>query len=871
MSKNLYSFKKIAAVFLSIAILLGILCIPNSVPVSAVAGDIVYNGDAEQSDTEALGWAMISMENTNQSSEAAGKTNRYDKEFTLSAVPGEGVDGTNALKAAKKSSYGYAAMVSNPVAITAGTDYLLSYSYKMTDLTVSAAAGYALAIRVLVEQLDANGNCLITTKQGSLIGNSAGKITEDIQQWQNVSTGFTAAEGAATCRIYFFMGGMSAKVGFNAWYDNISMVAQEADQLDNGEFEAVLYKANDTGADYKLPRPAFWNSITTRDTGVPRTDINSLPYYGMVQVNEGAGHETAAKLYVTNASGGFGGVTYYSDPVSVYAGEEYEVKYDLKISGVLPEDVSNSYGAIVWARYLDANGNYIGNPSRISTVTKNNQDWKSYSYKITVPENAARMQIGMMIGVGTRNRNKDMTYYFDHMQLIRMESLKDPAVTSSALYKKNVLFLGDEIGSNLAQYAGGYSEMKVTDHTVTGAGVSAQLAERIGAQTMPAAENFDYVLVSGGLYDAIANVPAGTVDVSTEIVGDVNTYAGGLETLFMSLAEQYDGLKVAYIFPYQTDVELGAYHDVAKAATEKWNIYLLDLYDDDDLDAQDFEQLWKYMIPAVEQVPVLDATKIPGFSAELMLTAKYNSIVGAGVTPATNVEALAALGERVAAEGAFPLLAEKIVADLAVYELYRPEILGATITINDANKLKFIANAPQKELPENVMVCKLGFLIVPYAQLAEGEKIVTSTPNAMNVTAAYTAAGAQYGGYISGMKVDPAVEYAAVAYTLYEVDGKQYVLYSTNNYENAQGVLTAKDGCCVKSVYGIAVEMAMYLTKDQNQSLDWTRLGGQENTTLIATATEKTKPSLQDIFLFNGSNQAILQKMMETEEATNEK
>ena len=393
MSKNLYSFKKIAAVFLSIAILLGILCIPNSVPVSAVAGDIVYNGDAEQSDTEALGWAMISMENTNQSSEAAGKTNRYDKEFTLSAVPGEGVDGTNALKAAKKSSYGYAAMVSNPISITAGTDYLLSYSYKMTDLTVSAAAGYALAIRVLVEQLDANGNCLVTTKQGSLIGNSAGKITEDIQQWQNVSTGFTAAEGAATCRIYFFMGGMSAKVGFNAWYDNISMVAQEADQLDNGEFEAVLYKANDTGADYKLPRPAFWNSITTRDTGVPRTDINSLPYYGMVQVNEGAGHETAAKLYVTNASGGFGGVTYYSDPVTVYAGEEYEVKYDLKISGVLPEDVSNSYGANVMVRYLDANGNYIGNPSRISAVTKNNQDWKSYSYKITVPENAARMQI----------------------------------------------------------------------------------------------------------------------------------------------------------------------------------------------------------------------------------------------------------------------------------------------------------------------------------------------------------------------------------------------------------------------------------------------------------------------------------------------
>lgn len=683
MKKYLLKIKAVVAASLCCTLLLGVFGVPNALPVLAAGENLVFNGAAEASDTTPTGWTMISMEANNQSSEAAGNSNRYDKNFTLSIAPGEGVDGTNALKAAKASSYGYAAMVSDPISVVAGMDYLLSYSYKMTDLTISASAGYALPMRVLVWQYDANGKRLTNTTSEALINNGAGKVTEDIPQWQDITTGFTAVDGAATCRIHFFMGGLSAKIGFNAWYDNISMTALPADELDNGDFEAVLYKTGNTGVTNAYPRPAFWNSITTKSNGEPRTDIDSLPHYGMVQANDGVGHETAAKLYVTRANGGFGGVTYYCDPVDVYAGEEYQISFDLKIAGVLDDDVKNSYGANVMIRYLDKNGNYIGNPSRINSLTRENQDWKSYSYQLTIPENAAQIQIGMMIGVANKDRNKDMTYYFDHVELIRMESLKDPAVTSSALYKKKVLFLGDEIGGGLAQFAGGYSEMKVTDNTASGAGFSGALDHQISQQAMPAADNFDYVIISGGLFDSLQNVPVGAVNSALEIVGNTNTYAGALETLLMNAVQQYDGLKIVYIFPYQADAQLSAYRDAAQAAAQKWNVSFIDLYSDSHLNeevlkvdtdtylpngkilnTEGFEILWKYLIGTLEQLPALDASQIPGFSAELLLTARFNSIMGAGVSPATDVDSLKVLGEKITENGNLKDLEEKIAAAL---------------------------------------------------------------------------------------------------------------------------------------------------------------------------------------------------------------
>ena len=885
MSKNLHRFQKVSAVFLCAAILLGIICVPNPMQATAVGSNLVYNGDGELSDTEATGWTMISMESNNQSSEAAGKTNRYDKKFTLSAAPGEGVDGSNALKAAKASSIGYAAMVSDHISITSGLDYLLSYSYKMTDLTLSAAATYAFPIRVLVWQYDANGNRLTDTTSEALINNGRSKVTEDISQWQSVTTGFTAVEGATTCRIHFFMGGMSGNVGFNAFYDNISMVAQPKDILDNGDFEIVLYKTGNTGVTNESPRPAFWEAITTKSDGILRTDINSTTYYGMMQVNDGANHETAAKLYVTRSTGGFGGVTYYCDPVDVYPTEEYQINFDLKITGVLDSDESNSYGASVMVQYLDQSGAYIGKPIRINPLTRKNQDWQSYSYQITIPENAARMQIGLMIGVANKDRNKDMAYYFDHLQLIRMESLKDPAVTSSELYKKNVLFLGDEIGTGLAQFAIGYSEMRITDNTVAGAGFSGALDHQISQQAMPAAENFDYVIISGGLFDSLQNVPVGSVNSELEIVGNTNTYAGALETLLMNAVQQYDGLKIAYIFPYQADAELAAYRDAAQAAAQKWNVNFIDLYSDSHLNeevlkvdtdtylpdgkilnTEGFEILWKYLIDTLEQLPALDASQIPGFSAELLMTARYNSIIGSGITPATDIDSLKALGEKVAATGDLKALEDQIAADLAEYDTYRPRILGATIAIGDANKLKFIATSPKKDLSADIILLQQGFLVAPKEVLPEGQIPSLNDTDVMDITAAYTAVGAQYGAYITGRKADPARQYVAVAYTIYEVDGNQYMLCSINDYQNQFGVKTAENGCCIKSVYDITVDMAVRLLGQENIALDWSRLGAEVTAEQIMSATEETVPSLQNVFLFVGSNRSLLQKITGMEE-----
>lgn len=150
--------------------------------------------------------------------------------------------------------------------------------------------------------------------------------------------------------------------------------------------------------------------------------------------------------------------------------------------------------------------------------------------------------------------------------------------------------------------------------------------------------------------------------------------------------------------------------------------------------------------------------------------------------------------------------------------------------------------------------------------MPEGQIPSLNDTDVMDITAAYTAVGAQYGAYITGRKADPARQYVAVAYTIYEVDGNQYMLCSINDYQNQFGVKTAENGCCIKSVYDITVDMAVRLLGQENIALDWSRLGAEVTAEQIMSATEETVPSLQNVFLFVGSNRSLLQKITGMEE-----
>ena len=78
-------------------------------------------------------------------------------------------------------------------------------------------------------------------------------------------------------------------------------------------------------------------------------------------------------------------------------------------------------------------------------------------------------------------------------------------------------------------------------------------------------------------------------------------------------------------------------------------------------------------------------------SAELLMKARYNSIIGSGITPATDIDSLKALGEKVAATGDLKALEDQIAADLAEYEengetISNIYVLTCYVTCDENNK-----------------------------------------------------------------------------------------------------------------------------------------------------------------------------------------
>ncbi len=106
---------------------------------------------------------------------------------------------------------------------------------------------------------------------------------------------------------------------------------------------------------------------------------------------------------------------------------------------------------------------------------------------------------------------------------------------------------------------------------------------------------YDYVILHGGVNDAMDSLPVGTMTDSTDVADfDTTTFAGALEELF-ARAKEYFGEKtqIGYIVNYQTPMsnwggatrDMSAYVKVALQICDKWKVSYLDLYDD-----QDFNQ-----------------------------------------------------------------------------------------------------------------------------------------------------------------------------------------------------------------------------------------------------------------------------------------
>ena len=168
----------------------------------------------------------------------------------------------------------------------------------------------------------------------------------------------------------------------------------------------------------------------------------------------------------------------------------------------------------------------------------------------------------------------------------------DP-VADSPLKEQSVLFAGDSItyaGNSWASVIGTQYRMDWTNGGIGGATVSDSKNKIIRHQLMANADrNYDYVIMQGGINDAMAEVAIGTVSPSFNPADfDKNTYIGGLENLFYYAYENFPGAKLGYIITYATpNSKFGgytagdatkAYYEQAKKACEKWGISYIDLY-----------------------------------------------------------------------------------------------------------------------------------------------------------------------------------------------------------------------------------------------------------------------------------------------------
>ncbi len=601
-----------------------------------------------------------------------------------------------------------------------------------------------------------------------------------------------------------------------------------------------------------------WTAETSLEKGEVRDDNQDFTAnYSVRQVSDGTGHEDALQLYVSREGGILGGVTFYSKPMAVTGGSAYTTSFDLKVDNSDASAEANVFGASYVVRYLDSEGNVlertlesgkvVKHPICLTGRLKEDMTWTHYNYEVVAPENAASVQIGLVIGGYKANTLPNLTHTFDN--IIFMESdlyeeyTKDPAVTASSLYKQSALFVGDMIGSGMAEMAASYSEMQVTNACSDTTSIEEQLLEN-GTGT------FDYVVVSSGSSEIQAQIPAGTVtDDTTYMNGvpfDTTTFAGMVEQLFAKVAEYQEAAHVVYVLSTDAD----AYKAVAEAAAAKWNVTLVVL-----ADVSDATKNWNDAIEPAERAVVFNSYDIPGMKDYVV------SVVDAVATEEGSLKNMVKLDDLLAKAqmcpndhvdyDAYITLAGEIQTLLVGFEAYYPTICGATIAKNDANQLRFIAKTAIQSLPSGIQVKKMGILVTP----------LTADAQTMDIEAAYTGAGVLYDAILSGAKADPAVEYEAQAYVIYEEAGAEHIFYSRNDYVNELGEKTASGGVCVKSVYGIAKDIALKIAP--KQGVNCAAIGGSSNIALIENATEETEVvALQDVFCLVSDNKEYITKWL---------
>ena len=772
----------------------------------------VVNGDfnwqtadkdgGRQSGVGPAGWTSESTDQTGKKNDNNNFQNNYiatvEYEDNNAVVKGTRIN---------KTAVGYSWILSSPIAVDEGESISASFRYKIDGYMVMKGKSAIFYYNKNGTELKRDIIALGSTSAG----------------WTNGTTGDkTTPDGTAYVKIGFFIGGRRAHEDSDT-YKNANGVGYTYRDNNGNWYDEFEFYFDDVvlQSDKKVK---MWTPETCLHNGAPRTDVDATPYYTITQqTSRTDGHDTAWKLASTTDKNGYVGVTFYTQPIEVSAGASYTTGFDYYIDGLEENQaqISAIFNASYVVRYMDGDGKIINTTPTVVFATKEDtNEWKSGEVTFTTPDNAAALQVGLIIGANGTGRIPGVSYMWDNIVLLETEAyeeyIKDPAVTSSPLYKKTALFIGASTGSEIAAFAQSYSEMQVTDVCDSQKTTKEQLA----ANTSSA---YDYLFLSIGKEELESGLSA-------------DKFAAILEELFADIALYYDELKVVCLLTADST----AYQAEAEVLATKWNVTMVSLgaY-------ESAEMKWQEAIESAEDAETLDCYDIAGFGT--YLEELFAKVKAAGVSYATNLSALDSIllkAEKCPdTDDDYQLLtnlASEVKQFISQFEDMRPVLKGATIALNDPNRLQFMANAPKQSLDTGVTVKQMGIIVTSEA----------TTPTQYNVT--YVKEGEAYGVVMEVKDVDPSVSYTAVAYIIYAMDGNEYIYYSNNNYTNDIGEKTVENGQCTKSVYEITRKVALKLA--DRTGTDFTAIGGKKNKNLIALATKESEISLYHVYQMLGQN-----------------
>ncbi len=284
-----------------------------------------------------------------------------------------------------------------------------------------------------------------------------------------------------------------------------------------------------------------------------------------------------------------------------------------------------SYNDLTWKDSFDyETGYYAGSPKKNATSAeiKNNlvTDYQYYLatgadvYTYTVPAGVEYIRATFMTNARTKAFVLRGDVGIDGYYATNGIKADNPLIGKSAL------FIGDSITEAAndwnkegvdnrgwaARIADKY-DMMVDNYGISGYWfATVRGKDQILNQLNTARHNdYDYVMIHGGTNDlsysqSSAKLPKGTIDPDEFDFEDFDqaTFSGALEATIAKAVELFgDTASIAYIWNYQiknsnwfTDIDNGAqelYYPTAEAVCEKWGIPLIDLYHNEDL-AEEF-------------------------------------------------------------------------------------------------------------------------------------------------------------------------------------------------------------------------------------------------------------------------------------------